>query len=268
MSTATQYAPVRPAVTTDPKVAAVPFSRVLRVELRKLVDTRAGFWLLAAIGIITVAVVVVFLFAADADELTYLHFVGVTATPQSILLPVLGILAITTEWSQRTGLVTFTLEASRGRVAGAKLLAVVLVGLLAVVVALVVAAVGNALGIVLVNGSGSWSIEGANIRDFVFLQLVGVVQGVAFAMLLMSTAAAVVLYFALPLAWNALFSLVGALDGAAPWLDFNSAIGPVYSGETLRGDDWAHVAVSGTIWVVVPFAVGLARLLRREVKSS
>ena len=71
----------------DPSVAAVPFSRVLRVELRKLVDTRAGFWLLAAIGIITVAVVVVFLFAADADDLTYLHFVGVTATPQSLLLP-------------------------------------------------------------------------------------------------------------------------------------------------------------------------------------
>ena len=268
MSTATQFAPARPAVTADPGVAAVPFSRVLRVELRKLVDTRAGFWLLAAIGIITVAVVVVFLFAADAEELTFLHFIGVTATPQSILLPVLGILAITTEWSQRTGLVTFTLEPSRGRVAGAKLLAVVLVGLLAVGVAMVVAAVGNVLGMVLVNGSGSWSIEGANIRDFVFLQLVGVVQGVAFGMLLMSTAAAVVLYFALPLAWNALFSLVGALEGPAPWLDFNTAIGPVYSGETLRGDDWAHVAVSGTIWVVIPFAIGLVRLLRREVKSS
>jgi len=268
MSTATHDATVHPAVTPDPTVAAVPFSRVLRVELRKLVDTRAGFWLLAAIGIITVAVVVVFLFAADADDLTYLHFVGVTATPQSLLLPVLGILAITTEWSQRTGLVTFTLEPSRGRIAAAKLLAVVLVGLLAVVIALAVAAVGNVLGMVLVDGSGSWSIEGANIRDFVFLQLVGVVQGVAFGMLLMSTTAAVVLYFALPIAWNALFSLVGALDGLAPWLDFNTAIAPVYSGGALRGDDWAHVAVSGTIWVVIPFAVGLVRLLRREVRSS
>ena len=61
MSTATHDAPVRPAVTGDTSVATVPFSRVLRVELRKLVDTRAGFWLLAAIGIITIAVVVVFL---------------------------------------------------------------------------------------------------------------------------------------------------------------------------------------------------------------
>ena len=64
-------------------MTAVPFSRLLRVELRKLVDTRAGFWLLASIGVITVAVVVVFLFAADPDQLTFINFIGATATPQS-----------------------------------------------------------------------------------------------------------------------------------------------------------------------------------------
>ena len=139
-------------------MTAVPFSRLLRVELRKLVDTRAGFWLLAAIGIITVAVVVVFLFVADPAQLTFMNFVGATATPQSLLLPVLGILAVTAEWTQRTGLVTFTLEPSRTRVAVAKLVAVVLVGLLAVVVALGVAALGNVAGMVLMDGAGTWNI--------------------------------------------------------------------------------------------------------------
>ena len=57
-------APFGPTATPDPRVTAVPFSRLLKVELRKLVDTRAGFWLLAAIGIITVAVIAVFLFVA------------------------------------------------------------------------------------------------------------------------------------------------------------------------------------------------------------
>ena len=149
MSTATHERHGPPGSHRGTRPEQSPPSRsagLLRVELRKLVDTRAGFWLLAAIGILTVAVVVVFLFAADANDLTYLHFVGVTATPQSILLPVLGILAITTEWSQRTGLVTFTLEPSRARIAAAKLVAVVLVGLLAVVVSLAVAAVGNVRG--------------------------------------------------------------------------------------------------------------------------
>ena len=71
-----------------------------------------------------------------------------------------------------------------------------------------------------------------------------------------------------PIAWSVLFSLVGALEGAAPWLDLNTAIAPVFEQQTLQGDDWAHVAVAGTIWVLVPLALGLVRLLRREVKSS
>ena len=268
MSTATLTAPVRRAVTPDPTITPIPFSRLLRVELRKLVDTRAGFWLLAAIGIITAAVVVAYLFAADPEQLTFVNFIAATATPQGFLLPVLGILAVTAEWSQRTGLVTFTLEPSRARVAAAKLVAVVLVGLVAVVVAFAVAALGNVAGIVLQDGAGSWTIEAAGVRDFALLAVVGVVQGFAFGMLLMNTAAAIVLYYVLPMAWSVVFSLVGALEGAAPWLDFNTAIGPVFAGDTLQGDDWAHVAVAGSLWVLIPLALGLVRLLRREVKSA
>ncbi len=268
MSTATQHTEIRPAVTPDPSVTAVPFGRLLRVELRKLVDTRAGFWLLAAIGIITVAVIVVFLFVAEAQDLTYLNFVGATATPQSLLLPVLGILAVTAEWSQRTGLVTFTLEPSRARIAVAKLTAVVLVGLLAVLVALGVAALGNVAGTVLMDGAGSWNMGVPNVRDFFVLQLIGVVQGFAFGMLLMNTAAAIVAYYVVPLAWSILFSMVDALKGSAPWLDLNTAIAPAFEKQTFQGDDWTHIAVAGTLWVLIPLGLGLVRLLRREVKSA
>ena len=257
-------------VAPDPSVTAVPFSRLLRVELRKLVDTRAGFWLLAAIGIITVAVVVVFLFAAEPDQLTYINFVGATATPQSLLLPVLGILAVTAEWSQRTGLVTFTLEPSRGPHRGRQ--------------------AGWPW-----SWSGCWpwwsrsasppwatslawcswtapapgTSGAANVRDFFLLQLIGVVQGFAFGMLLMNTAAAIVLYYVLPIAWNVLFTMVGALEGVAPWLDFNTAIAPAYrAGDASAATTGRTSPSSGTIWVLVPFALGLVRLLRREVKSS
>ncbi len=103
-------------------------SRLLRVELRKLVDTRSGRWLLIAIALITATVITIFLFAAPPQELTYTNFVNATGTPQGVLLPILGILTVTSEWGQRTGLVTFTLEPHRGRVVVAKLLAVVLLG--------------------------------------------------------------------------------------------------------------------------------------------
>ncbi len=266
--TTTTHAPFDFTVSPDPGVTAVPFGRLLRVELRKLVDTRAGFWLLTAIGLITVAVVGVFLFVADPDQLTFINFLGATATPQSILLPVLGILAVTAKWSQRTGLVTFTLEPSRLRVAVAKLVAVTLVGLVAVVVALGVAALSNVAGATFLDGAGTWNVGAANVRDFFVLQLIGILQGFAFGMLLMNTAAAIVLYYVIPIAWSVLFSMVGSLEKVAPWLDLNTAMAPAFEQQTFKSGDWAHIAVAGTIWVLIPLLLGLLRLLRREVKSA
>ena len=45
----------------------------------------------------------------------------------------LGILLVTSEWGQRTGMVTFTLEPHRGKVIAAKVVAALVLGLLAVV---------------------------------------------------------------------------------------------------------------------------------------
>ena len=47
---------------------------------------------------------------------SFVSFLQGMNTPMGILLPVLGVLSITSEWSQRTAMVTFTLEPSRMRV--------------------------------------------------------------------------------------------------------------------------------------------------------
>ncbi|HYJ66346.1 MAG TPA: ABC transporter permease [Nocardioidaceae bacterium] len=242
--------------------------RLIRVELRKVTDTRAGMWLLVAIGLITVAAVTIFLFAADANELTYENFAGVTLTPQGFLLPVLGILAVTSEWSQRTGLVTFTLEPSRSRIVVAKFVAVVALGLAAVAVALVAGALFNMLGSALMDGSGAWNLGMAGGRDFVLLQLMAIVQGLAFGMLLMNSAAAIVLYFVIPTAWSILFGIVSALDDAAPWLDLGTAQQPLFDDHSLTATQWSQILVTATIWIIVPFVAGTVRLLRVELKSA
>lgn len=118
------------------------------------------------------------------------------------------------------------------------------------------------------DGAGTWGFGAANVRDFTALQLIGIVQGFAFGMLLMNTAAAIVLYYVLPIAWAVLFSMVGALENVAPWLDLNTAMAPAFDQQTFQRGDWAHIAVAGSIWVVLPFVLGLLRLLRREVKSA
>jgi ABC-type multidrug transport system ATPase subunit len=109
-------------ILADGKAAGdgIPFARLARAELRKLTDTRVSRLLLAAIALATPIVIVVMLFVAAPQNLTDNKLVDYTQTPQKLLLPPLGILVITSEWSQRTGLVAFTLVPRRGRVLLAK----------------------------------------------------------------------------------------------------------------------------------------------------
>jgi ABC-2 type transport system permease protein len=264
MTTAT--APVHEP-TASAEISRVPLSRLLHVELRKTLDTRAGKWLLIAIAAVTAFVVVIFLFAADEKDLTFDNFLTATGTPQSYLLPVLGILAITSEWSQRTGLVTFTLEPSRVRVVAAKFVAMVLLGLTAVVLAFALAAVGNVLGIATQGGVSTWHYPAAWVGEVSIGQLIGIIEGLAFGMLFMNSAAAIVFYFVAPLAWTVLFGIISWLNGAASWVDLNRATTPLFSHE-MTGRAWLQLAVATSIWVIAPLGVGVVRLLRSELKSA
>lgn len=268
MSATSTVAHGTPATNPDPSISAVPFSRLVKVELRKTTDTRAGFWLLAAIVLLTAAIIVLFLIFARPDELTYRGFMFITSTPQGFLLPVMAILAVTAEWSQRTGLVTFTLEPSRMRVIAAKLVAVTILGLLAVALAFGLAALANLLGMSMRDGAGDWDIGGQLVLDLTFLQLSGLVQGFAFALMLINTAAAIVLYFVLPIAWSILFELVASLRDIAPWVDLGTATEPIFTEDSLSAEDWAHVAVAASIWILLPLLIGLWRLTHSEVKSA
>jgi hypothetical protein len=169
--------------------------------------------------------------------------------------------------TQRTAVNTFTLEPRRARVVLAKLLAVVVLGLLAVGVALAAAAAGNVAGTVLADGSGSWELAPADVRDLVLTQVLAVVQGFAVGLLLMNTAAAIaVTYLLVPLLSTAL-ALVDAVEGAAGWLDLGLASAALSSGPP-TAQDWAQVASAGTIWVLLPLGLGLVRMLRREIRPE
>jgi ABC-type transport system involved in multi-copper enzyme maturation permease subunit len=259
---------VAPTAVRGPsaELKTVPFSRLVRVELRKSYDTRAGFWLLTTIGVVTAAAIVITLFVAKPQDLTYDTFVAAAGIPQSILLPVLGILLVTSEWTQRTGLVTFTLEPNRSRVVSAKVVAAVVLGLIAVVLAYAVAALVNLIGMGLRNGDGSWAFGAAGFFDITILQLLGILGGLAYGMVLLNSAAAIVLSFALPTVFAIVFSWQ-KIASAAPWLDPSTAQDPLTTHD-VSAEDWKHLAVNTLLWVVIPMAVGVWRLLRSEVKSA
>jgi ABC-type transport system involved in multi-copper enzyme maturation permease subunit len=259
MSTAT----VEPTTLDVSGTPHIPLSRLTRVELRKLADTRASRWLLIAIAAITALIIVIFFLNASASDRTFLNFMGVTATPQGFLLPVLGILLVTSEWSQRTALVTFTLMPVRGRVLLAKVIAALIAGLAAIILAMAIAATATLAG----GGDKAWANIGADdIGKFCLLQFSGILQGLAFGLLFLSSAAAIVTYFVLPTAFSIVAGLWGALKDAAPWIDLGTSQQPLYSGANLTGDQWWQLTTSTLVWVVLPFVVGMVRVLRAEVK--
>lgn len=245
----------------------IPFARLIQLELRKLTDTAASRWLLAGIVAVTPVVIVVMLIVAAPRDLTYDKLVDYTQTPQKILLPALGILAMSSEWSQRTGLITFTLVPRRHKVLLAKFVAVIALGMVVIAIAFAVAALGNLLGILLAHGDGSWSYGPTNVGELVFVQLTGLVQGMAFGMALLSSAAALALYYVLPNLWSLLFRSSSALHDAAPWVDLNQAQTPLYIHD-ITASGWLHLLVAGTLWILVPLAIGVTRVSRAEVRSG
>jgi len=77
-----------------------PFLRLVRVEMRKAWDTRAGLWLLLSTALLCAAVMVIQLAVGITQEdvfLTYNSFLTSTNFSIAVLLPVIGIMLLTSE---------------------------------------------------------------------------------------------------------------------------------------------------------------------------
>lgn len=252
---------------TDP----LPFSRLVRVEMRKSFDTRAGRWLLISMGLLTALVMGIQLAVVVAQDLTvgYRDFMTATSFSIALLLPVLGILLLTSEWGQRTAMVTFTLEPRRPRVILAKLLVGTILAVVAVIVALALGAVANLLYGAFAGVSPAWDMSALLVLSFLLLQVLGILTGFALAALLLNSAGAIVIYmvysFVLPGLFELGANLIGWFSDLRPWIDFNAAQNPLIEA-TMSGQDWAHFATSGLLWLVLPLTIGIWRVLRAEVK--
>jgi len=261
--------PARPAgpgvAPGDPvRRTPVPYSRLVPVEMRKLADTRSGMWLLIVIALASVATGLILLFAGAAEEQTFAQFFTFAQLPAGVLLPVLGILAMTSEWSQRTALTTFTLVPQRGRVIVAKLVAATVIAVLAALSAFLFAAVFNAIAAG-AGGDGSWTIAWQLVAQCVVLQVTLVLMGSAFGALLMNSPLAIVTFFALPTVWTILGETISALKTAAGWLDINLTTAPLAEIDPMTAGEWGRLGVSAAVWVLLPLIAGTIRVLRREV---
>jgi ABC-2 type transport system permease protein len=259
MSATTLTAPIR--VNTAGVHTRPGLGRLVAVELRKMVNTRAGFWLQIAAVAITVAVVIVRAVTGDAADHTFASVLSIGLQPAAVLLPVVGILLVTSEWSQRTGMITFTLVPVRSRVLGAKLIASIALALATLAMSVAVAAAGVLVAAPGVDGT--WADAAPLIGQSAVFLTVGMVTGVAFGAILLASAPAIVALFALPLTWTAVATLSFFAD-AAPWLDTRLALAPLHE-EVMSSTQWAHAGTATALWMALPLAIGIWRITRREI---
>jgi hypothetical protein len=189
--------------------------------------------------------------------------------PLALLLPVMAILSVTSEWSQRSGLTTFTLVPHRGRVISAKLLVSIVLGAVSIGLALAIGALGNVVGSAIAGVPTVWDVSSGQMATLVLANVLNLLIGFMLGVLIRNSPAAIVGYvvysFVLPTLSMLLASFQDWWEKAQPWLDFNWAQGPLYDGG-LSSSEWAHLGVAGLIWLVVPLAVGLVMVMRSEVK--
>jgi hypothetical protein len=247
-------AAARPAASAG---ARPPLLRLTRVEARKTFDTRAGLWLLIVTALIAAGGAVAQALAADGSEAQAGDAFVTAASASTLLLPIVGVLLVTSEWSQRSGLYTFALVPVRLRVVAAKLLAVVALAAAATAVCLVLGLLaGSALG------TGAELSAGEAGRGALYL-LISVGIGYALGLLLQSSPIAIVFLFVGPL----LFGLIGAISASigdvTEWLDQTGL--QTLVDVPFDSVDWAEVGVSALVWIALPLVLGILRLERGDI---
>jgi ABC-2 type transport system permease protein len=268
----TTASPAEPLPTLDVSgTARVPFFRLVAVEVRKSYDTRAGFWLVLTIFLLTLLVegIALAVVTVQDEPSTYGNFVGAAAFVSSLLLPVLGIMLVTSEWGQRTAMVTFSLEPRRPLVIMAKLVTGLMMTLAVVAFAITIGLVCILLYSAIEGTPVDWNFGFNYFVGFLVNQSFAMLGGFALATLFLNTPAAIVVFFIYKWALPGLFALGSSLMAwfadLRPWIDFQNAQLPV-SDLTVNGSEWGHLLVSGVVWLVLPLLVGLRRVLRAEVK--
>ena len=260
MSTTTLAAPIR---VDAARVHARPgLGRLVAVELRKMVDTRAGFWLQLATVAITVVAVIVRLLVGDAADHTFaavldvgLQAGGRPAADRRHPARHLGVVPAHRDDHLRAGpgaLARPRRQAAREphphrRRCSSWPSTVVAAGVL-------VASPGV---------DGTWSDAAPLIGQSAVYLAAGCSRASRSARSCSPQRPPSSTLFALPIAWTAIASLSFFAD-AAPWLDTRLALGPMPQ-EVMSATQWAHAGTSLALWMLLPLLIGTWRITRQEI---
>lgn len=249
------------SATTIP-TPTLPFGRLLRVEAEKAGDTRAARWLLGLTAVLTVALVGLPLALPAEFAQSPTGYASATAAGPLTLLPAVGILLLTSEWTRGTVLVTFTQEPRRLRVLAAKGAAGLGLGACGALLAFSAAMAGVLVADVALGRDVSWSV-GSAFGGMMAATLLNMLMATGFAALLQSSATAIIVFYVVPMIWMAIS--VGALADVGRYLDSGQTFPLILEGDV--SGNWGPIIVSMSLWVLLPLIVGAWRVATRDVRA-
>ena len=263
--------------TTDnqrtPRTAAaprrIPLRRIVAVELRKSFDTRAGLWLLASVALTSLLTTGAVIAWGPDEDFTYSTFTTTIVFPMSVILPIIAALAVTAEWTQRSGLTTFTVVPHRSRILLGKTIGLALVAVPATALAFAMGAGGNVVASWISGNDTVWDQDVSAVPYVLFSLTLALVMGLVCGTLIRNSAGAIVAFFVFSFVLPPLFGLLAMTQDwfrdVRPWVDLDYQLAELLRG-SFDAEQWAQLASTSGIWLVLPAVVGMWTLVRSEVK--
>lgn len=245
----------------DANTPARPISPLtrLRIELRKLVDTRSSSGVLVATAALTVLMLVVAVATSEGKPLLTDLVSGAGIIPLATLFPVLGVLSTCGEWRHGTAMTTYALDPRRTQVLLAKVVAVLVA---AVGLTLLLIAAGTLVAVVAGSPLPAGPAYARLVRDTVVALLALTLMGVGLGSAVLNTPLAIVVLLVVPQLVPQLLSLTEASAKLVPWVDVNALVYGILGG-AWPTRLWPAVTTLA-LWIVVPLVVGAWRNAHKE----
>ena len=257
-------------------IKPLSFSRVLAYEFRKSVSTRASRWTLAAAiagTIATAAILYLSLLLTDFDttqHFTWIQlansttdsFMGI-AQISMILFSLFLILMVTTDWTNRSIMTTYTLTPRRGWVLSAQLIVALTYALALWVLCLGLGTLVAGLLSPLENVNISWSVTAWDVFGPLLSNLGLAISAFLLGIAVMNGSAAIIMWMMVPAFLNTLLNFNGVISDIAQWLNLKVALNAAVA-DPGAAVSWGRTATSVVLWLGVPAVIGTWRTLHRD----
>ena len=133
-----------------------------------------------------------------------------------------------------------------------------------------VGALGNLLSAAATGSRLVWDVTPTQCLYYVLGMVLSLLVGFMLGVLIRSSTGAIVAYFVLTFALPTIFGLLATSQqwfyDLRPWIDIQFAQSGLFVfDQALTGEQWANVAVTGVMWLLIPMAIGLGLVMRAEV---